>query len=92
MALCPPATPPPTDEETLPKVSRHYSGFAYFGAYPMAVLTILLGMVFLPTSLKLNNFSLVGPLFVIAAIAILYIISMRGSRKAKKQLKAMRHR
>lgn len=92
MALCPPATPPPTDEETLPKVSRHYSGFAYFMSYLMAVVATLLGMIFLPTALKFNNFALVGPLFFFAGVAVLYIVSMRHSRKAKKQLKAMRYR
>lgn len=56
---------------------------------PMAVLTVLLGMVFLPTALEFNNFAIVGPLFTLAAIAVLYIASMKRSRKAKKQLKAM---
>ena len=78
--------------ETLPKVSRHYSGFAYFMSYPMAVVTTLLGMIFLPTAFKFNNFAIVGPLFFFAGVAVLYIVSMRHSRKAEKQLKAMRYR
>ncbi len=79
----------PDQQANLPKVSRHYSGFAYFMSYPIAVLTVLLGMVFLPTALEFNNFAIVGPLFTLAAIAVLYIASMKRSRKAKKQLKAM---